>query len=63
MAKFRLLTNAFIDGQLYRSTSIIEKPDNWEGPVRPIRQPIGGRPDFDRHQEKPLFRRVDDETH
>ena len=60
MAQYRLLANCYIDGQLYRSTAIIERPDNWKGPLKPIRTPIGGRPDWhDLHQEKSLFERVD----
>jgi hypothetical protein len=60
MAQYRLLANCYIDGQLFRATSIIEQPDDWQGPKK-SRQTIGGRDDWGLfHEEAPLFERIDE---
>jgi hypothetical protein len=64
MAKFRLLTDCFIDGRRYRGTSVIEKPLDWKGPTRPIRRPIGGRSDrqeaYPDQDVQPLFKLLEE---
>jgi hypothetical protein len=64
MAKFLLLTDAYIDSVRYRSTSIIEKSRDWKGPTRPIRRPIGGNPAWHVVQPGqdvvPLFRLIEE---
>lgn len=34
MARYRLLVDAYLDHAYYRRGEVVERPDNWKGPMR-----------------------------
>jgi hypothetical protein len=59
MAKYRLLTTVWIDGQLKRG-GIIEAPDDWQGPRRSTRTSKPGMAACTAYKDELLFERVDE---
>lgn len=66
MARFRLLTEFVSFGVLHHRGSVIEKPDDWKGPMRAVpKTDESGNVLFDKgikqYVDEPLFELIEDD--
>ena len=66
MAKYRLLTQCVFDGQRYNSGDIIERADDWKGPMRAVAaKDADGNALFEKGmkvvRDEPLFEKIEEQ--
>jgi hypothetical protein len=63
MSKFRLLADVRLDGVRHKAGSVIERPEDWRGPMRSARVAINkyGAPLGGTHEDVPLYVKLEDE--
>ena len=65
MARYRLLAQCVFDGVRYNSGDIIERPDDWKGPMQPVHAyDADGHALFEKGvkvvRDEPLFKKIDE---